>query len=293
MNWKAFKKLIVIEQTLFGLPWALIGAILPFANPQFAASFDYSNISLWFWILLAFCSARTAGMSFNRLIDYEIDLLNPRTKNRSLPSGEVTATQVKSVAWGALFLFIFSCFMINFICLLFSFIIAFLLWAYSYTKRVTYLCHFVLGLIEFFAPFLGFVAVTGAFGETLFGMTPFFLGCSILCWISGMDIVYALQDIDFDRAYKVKSIPAKFGSVAALKIARLLHTASVLFFVLAGISSEASFLYYLGLIFVALLFIYQHKIIQPNNLKNLQRAFFTCNSLIAVTQFVFTLGAIL
>ncbi|MDR3623667.1 MAG: UbiA-like polyprenyltransferase [Chlamydiales bacterium] len=298
MSWKAFKKLVMIEQTLFGLPWALIGALLPFANASFRNHFDFGNWSIWFWIFVAFSAARTSGMSFNRLIDSEMDALNPRTKGRSLPSGEVTKLQVGCVAWISLVLFIFSCAMLNTWCLLFSLIISMLLWLYSYTKRYTFFCHFVLGLIEFFAPFLGWVAVTGSYGfstheNAFFGWTPLFLGSSILFWISGMDIVYATQDIDFDREHSVNSIPARFGILNSLRIARMLHCASVVFFVLAGIAASVTFLYYIGLMIVVCLFIYQHVIVQPNNLKRLHRAFFTCNSLIAVTQFVFTLGAIL
>lgn len=303
MNWTSFRKLIMIEQTLFGLPWALMGALLPFANPTFLHHFNWNNWSIWIWMVLAFFFARTSGMSFNRLIDCEIDRLNPRTQGRALPSGQVTVLQVSILAWSSLLLFIFSCAMLNTLCLLFSLVISFLLWAYSYTKRYTCFCHFVLGLIEFFAPFLGWLAVTGTFNTEIFGtdmlssrlfaLTPIFLGCSILCWISGMDIVYALQDVDFDRKYHVNSFPARFGVINALKMARLLHLGSVIFFALAGFVASVSFLYYVGLVIVGILFVYQHWILRPGNLKHLHRAFFTCNSLIAVTQLIFTFGAIL
>lgn len=270
----------MIEQTLFGLPWALIGAIIPYANP----SFKGPSIDIWLWILAAFTLARTAGMSFNRLIDHYIDLKNPRTAKRPLPAGEITRSQVSLIAWGSLAFFIFCCYNINNLCFLFSPFIVFLIIAYSYTKRFTSCCHFVLGLIEFFAPFLGYIAITSQIS-----MIPVFFGLAILFWISGMDIMYCTQDYTYDKENGLCSMAVRLGVDSSFKLARFLHFLVVVCLSIAGILAHISFFYFIGVFFVSLLFIYQHCIVK----KELHKAFFTANSLIAITQFIFTIGAVL
>lgn len=289
MKWlHTFQKLILLERTLFGLPLAFIGALLPFTNEEFAKAYPWQEWGRWIWILLAFTAARTAGMAFNRLIDRDIDAVNPRTKNRPLPRGEITNTQVACVGWISLLFFVYCCRQLNPMCFYFSPLIAFLICAYSYSKRYTALCHFVLGLIEFFAPFLGWIAITGTWD-----LPPLFLGIAVLLWISGMDVVYSLQDISFDRQYRLHSIPVAIGIRKSLLLARALHALSVLMLILAGFLTGVNFLYYVGILLVSGLFVYQHYLVKPGDFRKIRRAFFTCNSLIAVTQCVFTLGAIL
>jgi 4-hydroxybenzoate polyprenyltransferase len=270
----------MIEQTLFGLPWALIGALIPFANSNFKGP------SLWTWclVLVAFISARTSGMSFNRLIDYEIDLANQRTKSRPLQSGEITKGQVTVIAFLSLIIFLLATLSINSLCFIFAPFAAFLLVFYSFTKRFGSYCHFVLGLVEFFAPFLGYIAITSTISYE-----AVFLGFAIFFWISGMDIMYSTQDEVFDRENGLYSIPVKIGAQNSFKLARLLHALTVFCLILVGIWSEISFSYFIGVAFVCFLFIYQHRIVQ----NNINQAFFTANSLIAVVQFIFTLVAIL
>lgn len=288
MQWlKTLQKLILLERSLFGLPLALIGALLPFSNEEFTKTFPWHEWGRWVWILLAFTAARTAGMAFNRLIDKDIDAKNPRTKTRPLPSGEITYAQVVCVGWISLVLFVYCCSQLNRMCFLFSPLIALLICAYSYTKRFTALCHFVLGLIEFFAPFLGWIAITGTWD-----WPPLFLGLGVLFWISGMDVVYSLQDVSFDRQYRLHSIPVAIGIRKSLLVARSLHALSLLMLVFAGLFAKVNLLYYAGLLLVSGLFIYQHLLIDPKDFRKIRRAFFTCNSLIAVTQCLFTLGAI-
>lgn len=222
-------------------------------------------------------------MSFNRLIDHHIDLANPRTAKRPLPAGEVTRRQVATIAWGALILFLVACGNINFLCFVFSLPVAFLIGAYSYTKRYTPACHFVLGMIEFFAPFLGWVAVTGSISAP-----PLFLGSAILLWISGMDIMYATQDYAFDKKMGLRSLPVVMGVSKSLFFAKLLHAGVVICLFIAGLLAGVSLLYYVGLSIVIALFFYQHRVVT----KEINKAFFRANSLIAVTQFVATLGAV-
>jgi 4-hydroxybenzoate polyprenyltransferase len=280
MNWKTVNNLLMFEQTLFGLPWALIGAIIPFANP----SFKSPDMFVWFWILSAFIFARTAGMSFNRLFDHYIDLKNPRTAKRPLPAGEISRGQVSFIAWFSLIFFTISCYNINTLCFLFSPVVAFLIFAYSFTKRFTFYCHFVLGLIEFFAPFLGYIAITSQLS-----LIPVFLGFAILFWISGMDIMYCTQDEAYDKENGLFSMAVKLGVKGCFRLARLLHILVVICLLVSGILAQMTFLYYVGLFFVALLFLYQHSVVK----NQLHKAFFVANSLIAITQFIFTLGAVL
>jgi 4-hydroxybenzoate polyprenyltransferase len=288
MKWLlTFRKLTMLEHTLFGLPLALIGALLPFANPQFAGRLLSHEWLPWAWILLAFAAARTSGMAFNRLIDKDIDALNPRTRERPLQKGEISPSQVAFIAWGGLVLFVFCCSQLNFLCFLLSPLIAFLIWAYSYTKRFTALCHFVIGLIEFFAPIMGWIAVTGTWD-----IPPILMGAGVLFWISGMDIIYASQDVNFDREYRLHSMPVALGLRKSLLLARSLHALSVILFFLSGLAAGVNFIYYIGLGIVSGLFIYQHSLIKPRDLRHMKKAFFTCNSLIAITQCVFTFGAI-
>jgi 4-hydroxybenzoate polyprenyltransferase len=289
MKWmRTLQKLLVFEQMLFGLPLALIGALLPFSNEEFFKNYPWSDWGRWFWIFAAFSAARSAGMAFNRLIDKDIDALNPRTRDRPLPKGEISYFQVAMVAWVSIAIFLFSCSRLNTLCFLFSPLIAFLICAYSYTKRFTALCHFVLGLIEFFAPFMGWIAITGTWD-----WPPILLGSGVLLWISGMDVIYSTQDESFDRQYRLHSIPVILGRKKSFLLAQILHAASVLLFAGAGALAHVNFVYYIGLALISGIFIYQHLLLRPKDFRNMRRAFFTCNGLIAVTQCVFTIGAVL
>lgn len=290
MRWLVkLQKLIRIQETLFGLPLALTGALLPFANADFASQYSWKSEWIkWCWILLAFSAARTAGMAFNRIVDRNIDAANPRTKNRPLPAGEVTVSQVKWLAWSSLFLFIFCAWQLGPLTFLFSPLVAFLLIVYSYTKRFTALSHFVLGLIEFFAPFLGWTAVVGSLG-----LPPLCLGIAVMLWISGMDMIYAIQDLSFDRQYRLHSMPVQIGVQKTLLLAKFVHFLSFTALLIAGLLAQVHPIYFVGLLVIAGLFIYQHSLVKPHDLSQIQRAFFTCNSLIAVTQCTFTLGSIL
>jgi 4-hydroxybenzoate polyprenyltransferase len=277
----------MIEQTLFGLPWVLTAALLPFSQVSFVSSFLWENWSLWFWILLAFISARTAGMSFNRLIDKEIDLANPRTQNRELPKGHLTPFQVAVVAWNCVFIFIFSCAMINPTCFMLSPIVVILLWAYSYTKRFTPMCHLFLGLIQFFGPVFAWIAVTGSWS-----ISPILLGLALMCSISANDIIYALQDKEFDESYNLYSIPVVLGVKNSFIVAKLLHVMTVFFLVITGISLDLNAVYYVGVALIALIYARHYRHLQENGLQLVNPAFFRCNSYVAITLLFFSAGAV-
>ena len=191
-----FRKLILLEQTLFGLPWAFLGALMPYLSAPATAR---SSAAVWIWMTVAFSGARTAGMCFNRLTDREIDAANPRTQHRPLQIGEVTPRQVLVTALAALSLFFYSCWRLGSICQVLAPVVVLLIFTYAYTKRVTSLCHFVLGLVEFFVPVMATAAITHTVTPT-----ALLLGFALFCWISGMDIIYATQDVCFDRQWRLQ-----------------------------------------------------------------------------------------
>ena len=287
MSIKTYSRLVLIEQTLFGLPWVLTAALLPFSQISFVKSFPWENWTLWVWIFSAFVSARTAGMSFNRLIDKEIDLANPRTQNRELPKGALTPFQVSFVAWISVFIFIFSCAMINPLCFMMSPIVVILLWAYSYTKRFTPFCHLFLGLIQFFGPIFAWIAITGSWA-----LPPVLLGLALMCSIAANDIIYALQDRDFDQSYNLHSIPVAFGVHNSMIVAKLMHVITVFFLVATGISLDLNAVYYVGVALIALIYFRHYRHIKENGIQVVNPAFFKCNSYVAIALLFFSSGAI-
>lgn len=242
MDFKTFSKLIMIEQTLFALPFALLGVL-------FAGG---GTMEVWIWVAIALAAARTAGMSFNRVIDANIDAKNPRTADRALPRGEVSRAAVWLTALTACLIFVFSAWMLNPLCFYLSFVGVFLLFTYSFFKRFSASCHFYLGLIEAAAPIGGYLAVTGEF-EVL----PFVLGIIILSWIAGLDILYALTDVPFDREHDLHSLPVSLGRERALKIAALCYAISMSAMIVTGLLTGQKAPYWIALIGIAGIFFYQ------------------------------------
>jgi 4-hydroxybenzoate polyprenyltransferase len=244
LRFKTFLKLVHIEQTLFALPWALAGGVLPFVYWTKEGAFPYSlqEVSLKLvWIIVAFIAARVAGMSFNRLIDSRIDAKNPRTQQRLVASGRVKKYEVALLAWGSVALFVWSCYSINKLCLMLSPLAILLLWGYAYTKRFTSLCHFVLGAVLFLAPVFAWMAMT----ETL-SWAPIFLGWAVLCSITATDILYAFVDRKFDKEFQVRSIPATLGVRRSILLAKFLHLLAVLSLVGLGFYMEMPYVFFVG-----------------------------------------------
>ncbi|HPZ09595.1 MAG TPA: UbiA-like polyprenyltransferase [Candidatus Eremiobacteraeota bacterium] len=280
MNIKNFIDLVRLEQTLFALPFAYLGVI--------AGAGGVPEFSIWFWVTLAMFGARTAGMSLNRIIDMDLDGKNPRTAGRLLPSGKITKNKVWLITFLSLALLVFSSWMLNPLCFKLSPVAVILLWFYSYCKRFTWATHLVLGLVESAAPIGGWLAVTGEWN-----ITPFFLGSAIIFWMTGLDIIYACQDYEFDRKERIFSIPANFGLERALFISSFSHILTVFFLIVFGIAVKLGIIYYCGVTLTGMLFIYEHRLINPADLKHVNRAFFTVNSWISIVIFIFTLGDIL
>ena len=280
MNALTFRQLVLLEQTLFGLPWVIASAALALSNP----SLSLPTFGTWLWIIVAFSAARSSGMAFNRLIDHEMDVKNPRTANRPLPRGLVTKTQVMAVAWIGAALFLFACGMLNKLCLMMAPGAILLIWAYSYTKRFTACCHFVLGSIQLLGPVFAWVAVTGEFS-----LAALFIGGAVFASIAGTDIVYALQDEEFDRSHRLLSIPVVLGKEGAIRLVRLLHLLAMVMLVQAGTYMQAGPLYFIGLIPVAATYLYYHFQLQ---VENPNQFFFRCNTQVAIVFLATSIGVL-
>ncbi|MBJ7449538.1 MAG: UbiA family prenyltransferase [Parachlamydiales bacterium] len=286
MNWAQIRTLVMFKQTVFGLPWALIGALFPFIDGNYHQPLNQWRT--WCLILVAFTLARTSGMAFNRLIDRHIDARNPRTQHRPLQTGKVTVFQVTLLAVGCLIGFIICCWLINPLCFALSFIPAALLVFYSFTKRFTAFCHLVLGLVEFFAPLMAWIAIKGTVD-----WPPILLGIAMCLWLTGMDIFYSLQDVCFDRQWRLRSAPVALGIKPAIVLAKVLHGLCVLVLIVTGLLVQASMIYYIGIFIVASIFSYQHKMICPQNTHRIEKTFFVCNGWIAFCLLAFTAGEVI
>ncbi len=272
---KVFFELIKFEHTIFALPFAYLGMIL--------AKDNWPRFSVFVWITLAMASARTAGMLLNRLIDKGIDAKNPRTKNRSIITGEFSPKTAAAAAAIALAVFFLSAFMLNPLCFKLSFLALFLLSAYHYVKRFSFLCHFSLGLVLGTAPMGGWIAVTG-----IFSWVPCLLALSVLFWVAGFDIIYSLQDADFDKEHKLHSIPVRFGRNLALKLSAYCHWATAVFLVGFGLARHLGVIYGVGVLICAVLLKIEHGLLSEEDLSRINTSFFMINGWIGVILLVFT-----
>ncbi len=234
MNYTTFSRLTQLSQTLFGLPFLLAGALLPITLG--GPFFSYK----WLLILPAFLLARISGMAFNQLIDRDIDRDNPRTTDRVLPRGEANPNEVLLLAWGALIGFLVICYQINLLCLFLAPFVAALLVVYSFMKRVTAMCHFALGLIHFLSPVMASAALTGRVlpASICLGLVAFFI-------IAAGDILYAMQDYEFDRKRGLFSLPALVGLDQSKKIASWLHIGALFSLLGLGIMAKLSPFFFL------------------------------------------------
>jgi 4-hydroxybenzoate polyprenyltransferase len=277
-----YSRLVKFEHTIFALPFALTGFF-------FALRQDSANLSIKLLILVLLCMvfARNAAMGFNRFLDREFDKLNPRTAFREIPAGVLEPKSVLLfVILNALF-FILTTWFINSLCFYLSPVALFVILFYSYTKRFTPLCHFVLSLGLAIAPMGAYLAVTGKFD-----WLPLMLSFVVFFWVSGFDIIYALQDEDFDKNLNLKSIPSLIGKKRALDLAKIIHFCSAIFVVIVAILTPANWLHIIGAaIFTGLLF-YQHTIVKPDDLSRVNFAFFTTNGIASVIYGLFVIAGL-
>ncbi|OGW36903.1 MAG: 4-hydroxybenzoate octaprenyltransferase [Nitrospirae bacterium RBG_13_39_12] len=271
---KNYMEMIKFQHSIFALPFAYLGAFL--------SQMRVPDLRSIFWITLAMIGARSFAMALNRLIDIEIDRRNPRTTERALPKGLLSVSNVIVFALFSLVLFLLAVYNLAPICrYLWPFVVIPFI-AYPYTKRVTWLSHFVLGFCLGLAPVGAWIAITNKFS-----LEPFLIGGAVLLWVSGFDIFYAIQDIDFDRRLGLFSIPARFGLKVSLNLTKLLHSTSIVILIWVGIRLDLGLFYYIGVSIAAILLIYENKIIKPDDLSRLNLAFFTMNGFISVILFFF------
>lgn len=260
--------LVKIEHTLFALPLALTGSIL--------AARGLPSLKVFGLVALAFAGARTAAMAFNRLADRHLDALNPRTAGREIPSGQINVSQAWAMVVMAIGTYFLAALALNWTCFLLSPVALAILLAYSYTKRFTWLCHFFLGLCLGLAPVAGWLAVLGGVEST-----PLVLGTGVLFWVAGFDVIYACQDVEFDRGAKLHSVPAWLGTRVALRLAALAHIMAICLFMLAGKLAGLNWPFYLLSLVTCGLLYWEHNLLRPDDLSRLDLAFFDVNSMVS------------
>jgi 4-hydroxybenzoate polyprenyltransferase len=269
---RKYFSLVVFSHTIFALPFATLGFIL--AYKEQATAF---NLLLFIKMLLCMVFARTAAMAFNRYADADIDALNSRTANREIPSGAIKKRNALLLVMITSMGFILTTWFINPLCFYLSPIALMVVNGYSYTKRFTPMAHLVLGCGLGLAPIGAYLTITESFA-----LVPLLLSFVVLFWVSGFDIIYALQDEAFDRENHLYSIPVWLGGKNALKLSRVFHVISAALLICSGILGDFSVLYFAGIaLFIALL-IYQHTIVNVNDLSRVNRAFFTTNGVASV-----------
>jgi 4-hydroxybenzoate polyprenyltransferase len=275
---KNYFSLVKFSHTVFAMPFALIGFSLAVSKPEF-------DLSIKLLVILCMIFARNAAMGFNRLADRKFDSLNPRTNKREIPAGIISpGAATMFVVINAVF-FIFTTAFINRLTLYLSPVALMVIFGYSLTKRFTSLCHFVLGLGLSLAPIGAYISVTGKFN-----ILPLVYSFIVLSWVSGFDIIYALQDDEFDRSNKLHSLPSSGGRKRALRISIFVHTVTFLLVLTAGIYGQSGLLYWSGAVIFTFLLIYQHSIVRYDDLSRVTLAFGTTNGLASLIFAIFVIA---
>jgi 4-hydroxybenzoate polyprenyltransferase len=276
-----YANLVKLPHTLFALPFAMVGVVL-------ASYVKRVTPATILWVAIAFTSARFAAMAFNRIVDRRLDALNPRTSSREIPVGLIGVRAAGIAVLVSSAVFLVSAWKLNRLCLALSPVALAWVLGYSYTKRFTRWAHVVLGLGLAIAPVGGYLAVTGAWSDPWWMLLVLAVG--VMTWVAGFDVLYALQDIAFDRQTGLHSIPAALGEARALTIARAFHAVTVLALGAVGTAVEAGWLYWLGVAVVAALLLYEHSLVRVDDLSRLDAAFFTMNGIISIAFFGFVLA---
>ena len=285
---KNYLSLIKFSHTIFAMPFALIGFVLGLRD-HFIHQTTVNQVWLKFiLVLVCMTTARSTAMAFNRYLDRHFDKLNPRTAIREIPAGIIKAEKALVFISINMAIFITATFFINSICFYLSPVALFVILFYSYTKRFTYLCHLVLGIGLSLAPIGAYLAVTGSFA-----ILPLLFSFAVIFWVSGFDIIYALQDIDFDQSQSLYSIPSQWGLKQSLSISRVLHFLSASLVIAAYFVGEFHYLYLLGLLIFIGMLIYQQSIVKPYDLSKVNLAFMTANVIASIVFSVFVIGAML
>ena len=272
--------MIKFEHTLFALPFAFLGAVL--------AANGFPTLWQIFWITAAMIGARSAAMSFNRIIDRKFDAENPRTANRELPSGKLSVSFAWIFCAASVALFLIASYELNRLTLILSPVALLSVLGYSYAKRFTNFSHLILGWALAISPTGAWIAVRGAFDSEI----PILLSLLVMMWTAGFDVLYACQDFEYDRQKGLRSIPARFGIKNSLLIARVFHAQAFFVLVLLYLITDLGWLALVGVIATGALMIYQHTLVKANDLSRLNAAFFTTNAFVSVILFLTFGGAV-
>lgn len=276
---KNYFSLVKFSHTVFAMPFALIGFSLAVSKPEYEL-----KIRLLLLVILCMIFARNTAMGFNRIVDKKFDALNPRTSNREIPSGIISSGDATVFVIINAALFIIATAFINRLTLILSPVALLIITGYSLTKRITALCHFVLGLGLSLAPIGAYISVTGKFS-----FLPLIYSLIVLTWVSGFDIIYALQDDEFDKSNKLHSLPSSTGRKKALRISIFLHAATVVLVLISGYYGQGGILFWTGTIVFSILLIYQHSIVRFDDLSRVTMAFGTTNGIASLLFAIFVI----
>lgn len=276
-----YLELVRFSHTLFALPFALMALFL--ATPG-----EWPALRTTAWILVCMVGARTAAMAYNRLVDRDVDARNPRTRGRHLPAGAVRVAEVVVLVVVSAAVFVVGAAALNPLALALSPIVLVVLLGYSHLKRFTALCHFGLGLALGLAPLGVWIAVRGVVDASAW--IPATLGLAVICWVTGFDILYACQDVEFDRGAGLHSIPARLGVARSLWVARSLHVAMIAALIGLGVLTGSGPVYACGVALTAALLVYEHRLVRADDLSRIDVAFFTVNGCISLLLCAFTIA---
>lgn len=283
-GWQAFRtvlEMIKFEHSIFALPFAMLGMMW---GSQSIDGNGWPGGAKVFWIVVAMVSCRSAAMAFNRIADRDIDAKNPRTRMRALPAGLLKLRQVNLFLLGSIAIFVLAAAMLNPLALTLSPIALLVTLGYSLSKRFTPLCHLILGLSLGIAPAAAWIGVTGKLDPAILWLTAAVMG-----WTAGFDIIYSLQDEEFDREQGLFSLPQTLGKAKALLVSRGLHLTAIGCLIGAGYAVEAGLAYYIGVTVAAGLLGYEQSLVKPDDLSRVNLAFFTLNGFVSIGLFVFAL----
>ena len=271
--------LVKFSHTIFAMPFALIGFTLAVSGNEY-----HFSVRLLILVILCMVFARNAAMGFNRLVDRRFDSLNPRTAKREIPAGRISSNEAALFVIINSILFIICTGFINRLTLFLSPVALLIVLGYSLTKRITWLCHFILGLGLSLAPIGAYISVTGTFN-----ILPVIYSFIVLTWVSGFDIIYALQDDEFDRNYNLHSLPSSSGRKNALLISVIVHIVTFILIVAAGLTGKGNILYWTGAAIFSVLLVWQHLLVKPDDLSRVTLAFQTTNGIASILYALFVI----
>jgi 4-hydroxybenzoate polyprenyltransferase len=283
---RSYASLVRFSHTIFALPFAFASLVLAWPTHPL-------TLRTVFWILVAMVGARTAAMGFNRLADRKFDALNPRTEGWELPKGTVKTWEARLLTIVASIIFIFGAYQLNWTCFVLSPVALVVIFFYSLTKRFTWASHLFLGVALSLAPIGAWLAVTDSPIDLQELLIPLCLGLAVVFWLAGFDIIYSLQDREFDRAHGLQSIPVRFGVTWALRLSSVFHICTIVFLILVGVAAQLGAIYWIGCLAVSLILMWEHRLVRPNDLSRINRAFFDFNAYVSIGYFLITLADVL